>query len=271
MPSSEDFRVNIERFSGFADTYDQSRPSPPDALADLLSLYSGRPALATVVDLGSGTGLSTRYWADKAAAVIGIEATADMRARAIGETKKPNVTFRDALSHRTGLEDRSVDVVVCGQSLHWMEPQPTFVEAARILRPGGVFAAYDYDWPPSTGAWQADQAFEECIDAGKRLEHDLQASVGLKHFEKSGHLERMRSSGCFRYMRELSVHHNDTGNAERLVGLLLSQGHIMTLLKRGITESALGIDRLRLIAAQTLDDGARPWHWSARVRLGVVS
>jgi len=51
----------------------------------------------------------------------------------------------------------------------------------------------------------------------------------------------------------------------------LSQGHIMTLLKRGITDSALGIDRLRLIAAQTLGAGARRWHWSARVRLGVVS
>jgi len=270
MPSSEDFRVNIERFSGFADDYDRYRPGPPATLADLLSLYSGRPALETVVDLGSGTGLSTRYWADKAAAVIGIEPTADMRTRAIGETKAPNVTFRDALSHRTGLDEQSVDLVVCGQSLHWMEPQPTFVEAARILRPGGVFAAYDYDWPPSTGAWQADQAFDDCINASKRLESDLQASVGLKHFDKSGHLERMGSSGCFLYTRELCEHHNDTGNAERLIGLLLSQGHIMTLLKRGIAESALGIDRLRLIAAQTLGAGARRWHWSARVRLGIV-
>ena len=271
MPSSEDFHVNIERFSGFADAYDRYRPSPPDALAGLLSLYCARPALETIVDLGSGTGLSTRYWADKAQTVIGFEPTADMRTRAVAQTTATNVTYRDALSHRTGLDDRSVDLVVCGQSLHWMEPQATFAEASRILRPGGVFAAYDYDWPPSTGAWQADEAFDECVNAGKRLEQDLQASAGLKHFDKSGHFERMRSSGSFRYTRELGVHHCDTGNAERLVGLLLSQGHIMTLLKRGITESALGIDRLTLIAAQTLGAGARRWHWSARVRLGIVA
>ena len=34
------------------------------------------------------------------------------------------------------------------QALHWMEPAPTFGEVARLLRPGGVFAALDCDWPP---------------------------------------------------------------------------------------------------------------------------
>src|SRR5436190_15251705 len=29
-----------------------------------------------------------------------------------------------------------------------MEPDPVLLEAAGLLRPGGVFAAYDYDVPP---------------------------------------------------------------------------------------------------------------------------
>ena len=29
-----------------------------------------------------------------------------------------------------------------------MEPQPVLAEAARVLRSGGIFAAYDYDVPP---------------------------------------------------------------------------------------------------------------------------
>jgi SAM-dependent methyltransferase len=41
-----------------------------------------------------------------------------------------------------------------------MEPEPTLAEAARILRPGGIFAAYDYDWPPIVH-WQVEAAFEE--------------------------------------------------------------------------------------------------------------
>ncbi len=57
-----DFAANIERFTGFAAQYDEHRPSPPDALSGLLcqQAQSVRPAL--VVDLGCGTGLSTRYW-----------------------------------------------------------------------------------------------------------------------------------------------------------------------------------------------------------------
>jgi ubiquinone/menaquinone biosynthesis C-methylase UbiE len=53
---------------------------------------------------------------------------------------------RDA--HTLGLRDASVDIVTCSQAFHWMEPDPAFAEAARILYPAGVFAAYDYDVSP---------------------------------------------------------------------------------------------------------------------------
>jgi len=45
----------------------------------------------------------------------------------------------------TDLPDGCADIVTCSQSLHWMVPESTFAEVARILRPGGVFATYDYD------------------------------------------------------------------------------------------------------------------------------
>ena len=64
---------NLERFSGFADDYHSVRPRPPAALKSLvLSLaQTARPRL--VVDLGSGTGLSTWHWADTAEKVVGVE------------------------------------------------------------------------------------------------------------------------------------------------------------------------------------------------------
>ena len=70
-----------ERFSGFADLYDEQRPVPPDALAPLLVRYAG-VARPSVVDLGSGTGLSSRWAAGWAGAVVGIEPNDDMRAMA---------------------------------------------------------------------------------------------------------------------------------------------------------------------------------------------
>lgn len=266
----EDFSKNLERFTGFAALYDQYRPGPPAVLGSLLREFAGRPRLERVVDLGAGTGLSTRYWSDQATEVIGIEPTADMRGQAQAQTSAKNISYREGFSHQTGLPDRCAEVVSCAQALHWMEPQRTFEEAARILRPGGIFAASDYDWPPTTSSWIADKAWSDCSARGRKLEKELKTSDGLRQWDKAGHLERMKASGCFRHVKEVVVHHVDQGNAERFVGLLLSQGYVMSLIKSGLTEAELGITELRAIADQTLGKELRPWYWSARVRLGVV-
>ncbi len=267
MSDARDFAVNVARFTGFAGHYDQCRPSPPAALAQLVALATGRPAPRLVVDLGSGTGLSTRYWADRAERVVGIEPTADMREQARAATAAPHVEYREGFSHRTGLPDHVADVVCCMQALHWMEPETTFAEASRILRPGGVFLAGDYDWPPVTPSREADDAFAACIQIGRRLESERQVDAGLRHWPKSGHLARMQASGRFRDVREVVLHHFDEGNAERLIGLVLSQGYIVALRRSGCTEEELGIAELRTVAARTLGHASRPFLWCARVRL----
>ncbi|HKB90297.1 MAG TPA: class I SAM-dependent methyltransferase, partial [Opitutaceae bacterium] len=157
---TSDFSRNVERFTGFADVYDKYRPTPPAVLADIINHFAGLTRTHLVVDLGAGTGLSTRYWADKADEIIGIEPTADMRNQAVAHTAAKNVSYSEGFSHRTGLPDRCAEIVSCSQALHWMEPHATFQETARILKPGGVFAANDYDWPPTTGSWEADAAYD---------------------------------------------------------------------------------------------------------------
>jgi SAM-dependent methyltransferase len=148
---------NTDRFSGFADLYDANRPSPPRALGPLLVSYANvrRPA---VVDLGSGTGLSSRWAAGWAGSVIGIEPNDDMRAIA-EQRRTAGVTYAPGVSHRTGLGDRVADIVLAVQAMHWMEPEPTLAEVARLLRPGGVFAIADADWPPVAGIARAEQAW----------------------------------------------------------------------------------------------------------------
>jgi protein-L-isoaspartate O-methyltransferase len=70
---------------GFAARYDASSPTPAPALLALLCQFIQTPALRLVVDLGSGTGLSTAVWADRAQQVIGIEPQEAMR-RAVDQT-----------------------------------------------------------------------------------------------------------------------------------------------------------------------------------------
>ena len=270
MTDPEKFAENVRRFTGFARHYDRHRPSPPAMLADLVAKFSGMPRPALVVDLGSGTGLSTRYWADKAERVIGLEPTSDMRTQAEATTMATSVTYREGFSHQTGLPAGCAQVVCCVQALHWMEPEATFAEAARILQPGGAFVACDYDWPPASGSWEADSAFEACIRLGRKQEHERGLTARLKQWPKEGHLARMQASGSFRYVRELALHHVDSGNAARLVALLLSQGYIVSLQRAGVSDDELGVTTLREVAQRTLGDAMRSWLWTARVRAGVV-
>jgi len=264
---------NVARFSGFADLYDRHRAAPPDILAELLTRLTGVPKPDLVVDIGSGTGLSTRYWCGRSRRVIGIEPTADMRVQAEAaenDIDRIKIQYIDGFSYRTGLPDGCADIVTCAQSLHWMEPHSTFQEVQRILKTGGVFAACDYDWPPTTGSWEAELAYEACIRRALELEKERGTASTVQRWDKPGHLGRMAESGCFRYAKEIAVHHTDTGNAERLVGLALSQGMVMSLLKQGGTEEEIGLDELRLTANRTLGSQPQPWVWTSRVRFAIV-
>ena len=265
-----DFAANVERFTGFADLYHEQRPHPPALVVDLLARWAslGKPRL--IVDLGCGTGLSTRVWAAKAERVIGVDPSPDMLAQAQAQSTAANIEYRHGHSHQTGLPGQCADLILCSQSLHWMDPPGTFAEAARVLRPGGVFASIDADWPPTTSSWEADAAYVEFADNVKKLEKMHGVSAGLIKWDKETHLSRMRQSGCFRFAEEILIHHVEPGNAARLVGLAASQGSVAGLLKKGLSRVEVGLDALEAAAQRALGDTPKDWHFSYRVRAGVV-
>ena len=267
---STDWRVNAERFTGFADIYEAYRPHPPEVLPDVLVTIAGGGRSKLVVDLGCGTGLSTRIWTERAERAVGIDPSDDMLRQAREMTSAGNVEYRRGLSHDTGLPDRCADVITCSQSLHWMEPAGTFAEAARVLRPGGAFAAYDCSWPPLTPAWRIDSEYRELMDRAAKLSVKHGLTRGLKQWRKEEHLARMRESGRFRYVQEIFLHSLEMGNAERIVGLALSQGVVAGLLKIGLTEAEIGVEAFRRSAASLLGGQPLTWYFSYRVRVGVV-
>lgn len=263
-------RGNLVRFSGFADRYDRYRPRPPAVLTAILTQLAAVDRPDLVVDLGSGTGLSAEIWAGRASGVVGIEPNADMRRQAEHRLAgAADIRFQDGLSSATGLPDGAADIVTCSQSLHWMEPEPTFREIARILRPGGVFAAYDCDWP-ATITPEAEDRFRAFMAHVERVAADRGLEAGVTKWNKEEHLARMEASGWFRWGKELAVHHVETGDADRLVGIALSQGVVSTLLRAGMSEEEVGEDTYRQQAEAALPNGAVPWYWTYRVRVGIV-
>ncbi|MGH3131918.1 MAG: class I SAM-dependent methyltransferase [Gaiellaceae bacterium] len=260
-PSEEFIRGSGYDRGGFAEHYDRYRPSPPGALLDVLARAAAVQRPRLVVDLGSGTGLSTRAWADRAAEVVGVEPQEPMRARAEVMTEAtPNVRYVEAFSDATGLADGSADVVTCSQSFHWMDPEPTLAEAARILRPGGVFAAYDYDVPPFVGP-EIDAAFMRYLSS-RQAAREQRGIWGAK-WPKHEHLLRIEESGRFGFVRELALHGEEAVGADRVVGLALALGP-------RLEELDGEIEKLREVAERVLAGGAATWLVSYRVRLGVT-
>ncbi len=270
--------ANTERFTGFAALYDDVRPQPPAIIVDILTQIAGIDRPRLVIDLGSGTGLSTRIWTDRAHQVIGIEPNADMRARAESyipvdaaqrtEALTLNISYFDGSSHDTGMPKGCADIVTCSQSLHWMDPEPTFAEVARILHKGGVFAAYDCDWPPSVNV-EAEIAYRKFVERAVKIGETRGFYHGVKQWDKEGHLSRMQSSGHFRFTKEIFFHSREEGNAERFVGFALSQGSIATLLKRGLGEENIGVSAFVRAVSRAIGDKPVPMWFSYRMRIGV--
>jgi SAM-dependent methyltransferase len=293
--------ANANRFSGFADLYDAVRPVPPAVLADVITRYAGGRA-KVVIDLGCGTGLSTRWAAGWASEVVGVEPSADMRARAAAATSDANVRYIEGWSTTTELQDGCADVVLAVQALHWMEPTGTFAEVARLLRPGGVFAALDCDWPPSIGNDVAEQAWHtaratvgihEREIAGRsrtansrhvssspqtdelRPTHpdDAAAAVtiadGVQFWHKGEHLGRMIRSRQFAHCLEMAALGQERGTADRFVQLFKSQGDYQALRRHGFDDAALGVDRFADDVAAAVGPIEVPFWFTYRARIGV--
>jgi SAM-dependent methyltransferase len=302
LGSGVDRHANLDRFSGFADLYDVNRPTAPVGVGLLLASYAA-VASPRVVDLGSGTGLSSRWAASWASDVIGVEPNADMRAQA--EVRPvANVTYREGTSDDTGLGSASADVVVAVQAMHWMEPVSTLREVARILRPGGVFAVLDADWPPVTGIVEAEMAWQtfhrrvrvfEARAARGEVGARLRAPIsdddpslvdddlrdphrnrvmpgGVESWSKADHLDRIRGSGHFSFVRELVFDQPSGGGADRFVALMRSQGSYQALSRLGLSDDELGATTFEhevRLAYAGADSSALPeLSFSWRVRVG---
>ena len=228
----KDLHVNLERFSGFAALYDQNRPQPPKIVTDILLRYLVK-APEVVVDFGSGTGLSTFLWCGKANSIIGIEPNDDMRNQAeMNASLKglTNVSFKKADAYDTGLDGNTADIVTCSQSFHWMEPERTLKESARVLKPRGIFAAYDCDWPPVAG-YPAESAYNKLLETVRVKLKLVPVERKAIQYPKENHLKNIRESGHFCYTREIVFHNREACSADRFIGIALSQGAVQSVLK----------------------------------------
>lgn len=128
-----------DHFSGHAATYRDARPLYPDALFDWLAREA--PERDLVWDVGCGNGQASVALATRFARVFATDPSANQIENA---EARPNIDYRVEPGERCSLPDASADLVTVAQALHWFDFARFFAEAARVLRPRGVLAAWAY-------------------------------------------------------------------------------------------------------------------------------
>ena len=123
-------------FDAMADEYAAGRPEHAMGVYDALEPLRDR----VVVEGGCGTGISTRALLDRGARVIPFDIGPVVLGKAIERTPDLRAVVADGVA--IPLRDGCADLVCFGQSWHWLDPTARALEVARVLGPGGRWAAW---------------------------------------------------------------------------------------------------------------------------------
>lgn len=128
-----------DHFSRVATAYAESRPSYPAKLFDwLASLCAAREC---ALDVATGSGQAAIELALRFTRVVATDLSAGQIALA---RPAANIAYRVAPAEASGLDDHSADLVAIAQALHWLDLDRFYGEVRRVLKPGGVVAAWTY-------------------------------------------------------------------------------------------------------------------------------
>ncbi len=174
-------------FDPLAQDYDAARPSYPDAIYQALEDAAGPLAGKLVLDGGAGTGIATRQLAGRGARTVGLDIGEQMLRRA--QARSPGSCFLLADGNTLPLRDGCVDLVCFAQSWHWFDHDRATSEVARVLRPGGHWAAWwNQEWAEGEEWFDAYQA---------ELEAACRDYVRPRHRDPRWAHERLARGGRF--------------------------------------------------------------------------
>jgi SAM-dependent methyltransferase len=126
----------VTSFDAVADEYEAGRPDYPEAVYVALEPLAG----ALVLEGGAGTGIATRALLRHGARVFPFDVGRKVLRMAVLQT--PDLAAVVADGARLPFRDRCADLVCFAQSWHWLDEGRRCEETARVLRPGGRWAAW---------------------------------------------------------------------------------------------------------------------------------
>ncbi len=188
----------VDFFTGMAPVYDgverQNRYQGPRLVFDAVKALLKQTNGLHVFDIGCGTGLCSRPWRTLAVAMTGLDFTSAMVevAKEVRINDKPlfeTLTTADILDIGANtLPERAMDVVLCIDTAQFLgELSNPFGKAARMLKPGGLFAVtvepftspVGYAVNPDTGRFghHADYVKKTAASAGLELKKEAKVNL----------------------------------------------------------------------------------------------
>jgi SAM-dependent methyltransferase len=129
-----------DHFSRQSAAYSRYRPGYPPALIEFVAACA--PDFGVALDCATGNGQAAVALAERFEAVIAIDASRRQLAQAL---RHPRVAYVCGTVERLPVTDASVALVVAAQAAHWFQFERFYGECRRVMRAGGVFAAWTYE------------------------------------------------------------------------------------------------------------------------------
>ena len=150
-----------------------------EAMRDAAIAQVNLPAGATVADIGTGTGFVVAGLVDKAAHIVGFDASPEMLAVARRRfAAHPHVEFHESEGATLPAADHSFDAVFANMYLHHApDPAGAIREMVRVLRPGGRLVITDLD--SHDQEWMRAEMADEWLGFAREEIRAWYAAAGL--------------------------------------------------------------------------------------------
>jgi len=126
-------------FAPIAKEYARFRPRYPEALFAYLASIA--PSRQLAWDCATGTGQSASALVEHFDSVVATDISEELMAHAVPHDR---IMYSKADALNSGLATGSIDLITVANALHWFHGEPFVQEVRRVLKPGGVIAAWSF-------------------------------------------------------------------------------------------------------------------------------
>jgi SAM-dependent methyltransferase len=142
-----------DHFSQQSRVYARFRPAYPAALFRWLARQA--PSVDCAWDSATGNGQAAVGLARVFRSVIATDMSPQQLSMA---SHQPSIRYEVAPSERTPIEEKSIDLVLVAQALHWFDLPRFYEEVRRVCKPGAVLAVLCY------GLLRIDPEIDQQVD-----------------------------------------------------------------------------------------------------------